>query len=83
MRPVRRDREFVPMTSIRRFTCHDLLHFNNINLDYFTETVRAGHRVTRTMRGAALRPAHAAHAAVSLPVLPPVPSSMAGVLPDG
>src|SRR4051794_21785459 len=28
------------MTSLRRFTCHDLFSFNNINLDYFTETVR-------------------------------------------
>lgn len=29
------------MTSLRRFTAHDLLQFNNVNLDYFTETVRA------------------------------------------
>ena len=28
------------MTSLRRFTAHDLLSFNNVNLDYFTETVR-------------------------------------------
>lgn len=27
------------MTSLRRFTCHDLFLFNNVNLDYFTETV--------------------------------------------
>ncbi|KAL4442463.1 hypothetical protein ABPG77_005047 [Micractinium sp. CCAP 211/92] len=26
------------MTSLRRFTAHDLLQFNNVNLDYFTET---------------------------------------------
>ncbi|KAK9806271.1 hypothetical protein WJX72_007971 [[Myrmecia] bisecta] len=26
------------MTSLRRFTCHDLFTFNNVNLDYFTET---------------------------------------------
>eukprot|EP00890_Picochlorum_soloecismus_P002558 jgi/Picsp_1/3302/NSC_06141-R1_silencing group b protein len=26
------------MTSIRRFTCRDLFKFDNINLDYFTET---------------------------------------------
>ena len=25
----------------RRFTCDDLFTFNNVNLDYFTETVRA------------------------------------------
>lgn len=29
------------MTSLRRFTAHDLLQFNNVNLDYFTETVRS------------------------------------------
>ncbi len=28
------------MTSTRRFTCNDLFHFNGVNLDYFTETVR-------------------------------------------
>lgn len=28
------------MTSLRRFTCTDLLLFNNVNLDYYTETVR-------------------------------------------
>ncbi len=27
------------MTSLRRFTCIDLLVFNNVNLDYYTETV--------------------------------------------
>ena len=27
------------MTSLRRFAAHDLLQFNNVNLDYFTETV--------------------------------------------
>jgi len=27
------------MTSVRRFTCDDLFTFNNVNLDYFTETV--------------------------------------------
>ena len=27
------------MTTIRRFTCDDLFSFNNVNLDYFTETV--------------------------------------------
>ncbi|PRW45665.1 N-alpha-acetyltransferase 20 [Chlorella sorokiniana] len=26
------------MTSLRRFAAHDLLQFNNVNLDYFTET---------------------------------------------
>jgi len=26
------------MTSVRRFTCDDLFTFNNVNLDYFTET---------------------------------------------
>ncbi len=29
------------MTTIRRFTCDDLFSFNNVNLDYFTETVSA------------------------------------------
>lgn len=29
------------MTSLRRFTCTDLLLFNNVNLDYYTETVRS------------------------------------------
>ena len=27
------------MTTLRRFTCDDLFTFNNVNLDYFTETV--------------------------------------------
>ena len=27
------------MTCVRRFTCDDLFTFNNVNLDYFTETV--------------------------------------------
>lgn len=27
------------MTSLRRFAAHDLLQFNNVNLNYFTETV--------------------------------------------
>ena len=27
------------MTTNRRFTCDDLLRFNNVNLDVFTETV--------------------------------------------
>ncbi|KDD74763.1 hypothetical protein H632_c1089p1 [Helicosporidium sp. ATCC 50920] len=26
------------MATIRRFSCHDLFLFNNVNLDYFTET---------------------------------------------
>ena len=29
------------MTSLRRFSAQDLLQFNNVNLDYFTETVSA------------------------------------------
>ena len=32
------------MTTIRRFTCDDLFTFNRVNLDYFTETVRAALR---------------------------------------
>jgi len=28
------------MTAVRRFTCDDLFHFNGINLDKLTETVR-------------------------------------------
>ena len=28
------------MTTNRRFVCDDLLRFNNVNLDVFTETVR-------------------------------------------
>jgi hypothetical protein len=32
------------MTTLRRFTCDDLFTFNPVNLDFFTETVRAiGH----------------------------------------
>ena len=27
------------MTSLRRFAAHDLFNYNNVNLDYFTETV--------------------------------------------
>ncbi len=27
------------MSSLRRFAAHDLLRFNEVNLDYFTETV--------------------------------------------
>lgn len=27
------------MTTVRRFSCDDLFTFNNVNLDYFTETV--------------------------------------------
>ena len=30
----------VRMTSIRRFSCRDLFKFAQVNLDYFTETVR-------------------------------------------
>jgi hypothetical protein len=29
------------MTTLRRFTCDDLFTFNPVNLDFFTETVRA------------------------------------------
>ena len=29
------------MTTLRRFRCDDLFNFNAVNLDYFTETVRA------------------------------------------
>ena len=28
------------MTTLRRFTCDDLLRFNNVNFDVLTETVR-------------------------------------------
>lgn len=28
------------MTTIRRLTCDDLFNYNNVNLDFFTETVR-------------------------------------------
>lgn len=28
--------------TLRRFTCDDLLRFNNINMDVLTETVRPG-----------------------------------------
>ena len=39
------------MTSLRRFAAHDLLSFNNVNLDYFTETVRRlGRGGTRGLR---------------------------------
>ena len=30
------------MTTVRRFTCDDLFNYNNVNLDFFTETVRLG-----------------------------------------
>ena len=35
------------MTCVRRFTCDDLFTFNNVNLDYFTETVSPSMKVTR------------------------------------
>lgn len=28
------------MTTIRRLTCDDLFNYNNVNLDFFTETAR-------------------------------------------
>ena len=38
------------MTTLRRFRCDDLFNFNAVNLDFFTETVRAWllslHRLT-------------------------------------
>ena len=35
------------MTCVRRFTCDDLFTFNNVNLDYFTETVSPSMKLTR------------------------------------
>ena len=35
------------MTTLRRFTCDDLFTFNPVNLDFFTETVRADSTLTR------------------------------------
>ena len=32
------------MTTIRRFKCEDLFHFNGVNFDYFTETVRLSYK---------------------------------------
>ena len=72
----------------RRFTCDDLFTFNNVNLDYFTETVRdmgvgdaaLSHASTdvkgQTAQGLLM-------CAVQPPLLPAVPGQLARVLHDG
>lgn len=38
------------MTTIRRFTCDDLFRFNNVNLDWYTETVSTSMPTTVILR---------------------------------
>jgi hypothetical protein len=45
------------MTTNRRFTCDDLLRFNNVNLDVLTETVRARSCVGSPEAAVAVAPA--------------------------
>jgi len=59
------------MTTIRRFTCDDMLRFNNVNLDVLTETARLAVPVARAAHSGAVR----AH------LLPAVPGQVARVLP--